>query len=338
MEARHVELDLTYEGVNISQELAGYLLDFSYQDNADKADDLQISLQDASGVWHGNWLPRKGDKIEAAVKVINWGDDESTETLPCGTFEVDTVGFSGPPDVVQLKAVSIPIGGARWESRSQGWENIRLSAIAKDIADRAGLSLWLDIVDDPLYDRQDQTEQSDLAFLQSLATKEGITTVVTMTQLCLIDEERYEMEFPIATIEKGKNNVLSYSFDSSTVDCGYSACEVTYLDPQKKVTYHGYFKPSWAPENGPVLKINDRVGSDEEAQRRAKTALREKNKSGTQGKFTLMGDINLLQSFTVDVVGWGDFDGRYIIDSATHKIGSGGYTVDLSIRKVLYTW
>ena len=51
-EARKAEVVIFYEGVNISKDIAPFLISFSYTDNAsDKADEICISLEDRRRLW-----------------------------------------------------------------------------------------------------------------------------------------------------------------------------------------------------------------------------------------------------------------------------------------------
>ena len=64
MNARRTVVRLTFAGVDISADINKHLLSLTYTDNEeDKTDDLQLSLDDREGVWLGNWLNqhRKGN-------------------------------------------------------------------------------------------------------------------------------------------------------------------------------------------------------------------------------------------------------------------------------------
>ena len=85
-----------------------------------------------------------------------------------------------------------------------------------------------------------------------------------------------------------------------------------------------------------MLEINEKVSSTEEAQKLAKKRLRQKNKNEFKASFNLSGDTRLVAGVTVETSGYGAFDGKYIIETATHTISkSGGYKTDISLRKVL---
>ena len=72
----------------------------------------------------------------------------------------------------------------------------------------------------------------------------------------------------------------------------------------------------------------------EEAERLAKKKLHEKNLEEVSVSMTLIGNIMLLASNTVKLSGWHVYDGKYLITSSTHEIGS-GYTTKIELRRVI---
>ena len=61
MNARRTVVRLTFAGVDISADINKHLLSLTYTDNEeDKTDDLQLSLDDREGVWLGKWLNTPG--------------------------------------------------------------------------------------------------------------------------------------------------------------------------------------------------------------------------------------------------------------------------------------
>ena len=107
--ARRVELSVVIDGTDVSADFSKYLLSATYTDNEeDKADDLQISLEDESGIWLNQWLETQLKGMEASVTVVqkNWESDGKDKVLDCGVFEIDSVDASGPPAKVTLKGTS----------------------------------------------------------------------------------------------------------------------------------------------------------------------------------------------------------------------------------------
>jgi phage protein D len=334
MQARRAKLKLLYDNKDISADLAPYLLSFSYSDHASgKADDLQISLEDRDGRWSGDWLPEKGATLKAALITEHWTEQGKNEELLLGTFEVDEIEGRSSPSTVTIKALSIPESSSlRGEDKTRSWEKIKLSTIARDIADNAGLSLFYDPEDDPEYDRIEQTEQSDLSFLQKLCEDAGLSLKVSDQKIVIFDDEKYEQMPPVLTIKRGQSWILDHSFSTSTRDI-YSACKVEYHSPKgKKNISYTYMAPN-KPATGKTLVINQRVSSIGKAERLAKKKLRQKNKGEIKMSFSLMGDIRLLATTTVMVEGYGKFDGKYFIEEATHSGSS--YKVKIDLRRVL---
>lgn len=334
MEPRRTEVQLTYEGVNITEDIAPYLVSFQYTDNGtSRADDLQLTLQDRDGRWRSPWMPADGDRIAAEVVMHNWIYPGSRQTMHCGTFQVDQLTYSGPSDTLHVGAVSWPVSkGLKNEEKSKAWEKVTLRKIAETIASSAGLKLLYDTIE-ASYDRIDQTQQSDISFLAQLAEKEGATVKVTNDTIVIYDDLRFESVPPVRTIERGMSDVLTYSFERNVVGSAYASCTVTYRDSAKNRNIAGTFAIPGAI--GPTLKINERVESEAEAIRFARNALRQRNRDAQRGTITLVGDPKLVQGVTVELRGYGKFDSTYFIDSATHTVGNNGYVTRVEIRKVL---
>lgn len=335
-DARRSELVINYNGKDISTDLAKHLTDFTYNDAAaGTIDSIQINLEDRDRKWQGPWSPTEGDKIKAEIKTINWNKPGEVKKLPLGVFEVDSFDLAGPPDTATIKALALPAGSnVRQEKRSKAWENVSLKTIAAEVAKKAKLKLIYEASINPNYERLDQSDVSDMTFLGEQTIKEGIALKVAGGNLVLFDEAQYEKKPSITTLERDKDNILSYSFAWGTANSAYSACEVSYTDGAKKKTVKAVYKPPNAP-SGPVLKINERVDSQAEALRKAKNSLRNKNKEAGKASFTLMGDVRIATGVTLNIKGFGRFDGKYIIESCSHVINGSGYVTTIDIRKVL---
>lgn len=336
-DARRAVLVVNYNGKDVTQDISKALTSFSYNDAAPGTlDDISLSLEDRERNWQGPWEAMAGDKIKAEIRTINWDKPGEIKKLPLGSFEVDTVDFAGPPDVVTIKAVSLPVSAnVRQEKRTKAWEKATLKTLAGEVAARAGLKLLYEATDNPSYDRIEQAGVSDLAFLLDTATKEAIAIKVSGGKLVLFDEFVYEQQQAITTIKRGESNVISYTFSWGTAYVAYRAAEVSYTDTKSKKTFKATYKPPGAPSKGPVLKLNEQVDSQAAALRQARKGLRAKNKEAGKGSLVLMGDIRMATGLTINIKGWGRFDGKYIIESCSHGVSSSGYVTNLGVRKVL---
>jgi phage protein D len=331
--ARRTELKLVYDGADISRDIAPYLISFSYTDNAsDKADDLSLTLEDREGNWRGPWFPSKGATIHATIVTHEWRGPHETESLPCGTFEIDDIECSGPPTQVQIKAVSTLISKSmRQEQKTKAWEDVKLSAVAGDIAKKNGLKLFWDSPNDPLFERRDQVEVSDLGFLQKLCRDYGIGIKVTETQIVCYDEETYEAKAAIAAIFFGDKHIRNYRFRTKTRGT-YKGARLQYHHPVKNENLETYTAGN-AEGTGEDLVINQKADTLDDAEKIAQKKLHDANKKETTGSITLVGDMRFLGGSNVDVSGWGKFDGRYFIEKATHNVNKGsGYVTSIELR------
>jgi phage protein D len=336
LEIKYLAKDSASREEDISKGIGLFILSFSYTDSASgQADDLQLTLEDSRGQWQASRKPRKGDTLKAALLTVNGEDDGKERRLECGAFQVDEISLSGPPDVLNLKAIAVPVASSlRGQKKDKAWEAVRLSVILEEIAAKGELKKYFACADDPLYSRVEQNQQSDLEFLQMLCEKAGLALKVTYSKIVIFDEEMYEGKPVLLTIKKRGSTVLNYSFSSNSRDC-YSACKVSYYDAKTKATLAYEFKPPDSPDTGQVLVINEKVDSAAEAEKLAKKLLRQKNKEENKASLTLAGDVRLVSGKTVMLEGWGRYDGKYIIEQAKHDNGSSGYQVSVELRKIL---
>lgn len=332
--ARRARIKILYDNKDISKDLAQYLKSFSYNDViSGQADDLSITLEDRTGLWKNDWLPEKGATLVVSIITQAWWKDTfSEEELPLGIFEIDEIEVGGPPEEVKIKAVSVPNNTSlRGVDRTRAWEKTKLSVIANDIAKEAGLSLFYDTYTDPLLDRSEQTEQSDLSFLMKLCNDAGLALKITDNKIVIFDEEKYEKNDIVMTITKGSDLIESYNFKSSTREI-YSACHVKYQNSDTKNNIEYTF--ALKNKQGKTLMINQEVKTIAEAETLAKKKLREKNKEELTASFSLVGTFLLVAGVTINIVGFGKFDGKYIVSKASHEVG-GGYSVNIDLRRCL---
>lgn len=346
MEARRISVIIKYNNKDISVDISKYLKSISYTDNlSGEADDLQITLEDKAGLWQSTWIPEKGALLDVMLQQKYWQTlSELPQSLRLGLFEIDEITSSGYPSEVQIKAVSVPDNNTlRGTERSRSWEKAKLQVIANDIASAAGMSLFWDTEENPVLDRAEQTEQSDLSFLYAICKDKGLALKISDKKIIIFDEAKYEAEKAKITIVKPgtvykKESGMKYLF----VGTGYSlrtkirdiyaACRVSYQQGSSKSNIEATYTA--AGKKGKTLQVNEQVESVAEALNLAKKRLREKNKDEVTGSLNMLGNFVLLSGVTVNLLGFGAFDDKYLITRASHDIGS-GYTTNIDVRRCL---
>ena len=343
---------------DLSDDIAPYFLSLSYTDNlSNSADDVTLTLEDRAALWSHEWMPDRGAQLDVTIQTLNWDTlIDGLKTLPLGAFEIDEIELSSLPSVVQIKGLSI-IGTAqlRGVEHNRAWENVTLQKVCQDIADANGLQLFYDCDDEIKLERTEQNYQSDLEFLQKLCTDNGLALKVAADKLIVFDEYKYESADPVIIIRHPRmaavptqqetagqeqaqpviiNKLESYRFKIKTRDV-YKACHLKYQKGKKDAVIEATFTaPNKKDSDGLTLEISDQADSIPEAERIAKKKLRDKNKEEITGSMTMRGNLNLVAGIVVQIEGFGQFDGKFIIVKATHDL-SNGYTTSIDIRRCL---
>lgn len=358
--ARRAYPKVIYNKVDISEALKPYLKSVEYTDMlTGQADDLQLTLEDRDGLWLEAWFPDKGATLTASILTQYWtAPTDAEKELPLGLFEIDEIECSAIPSETKIKAVSVPNNTTlRGEGRTHSWEGYTIQKIAQDIANNAGMQLNFSSKDNPTLERVEQTEQSDLAFLDKLCQDNGLSLKVTDNQIVIFDMADMEAAEPSlifvrptmkgldtsVSIDVNSNDMnsestlkrlkpTSWRFTSSVRDV-YKSCTVEHSQGKKKAKISATFTDPNKTE-GKMLLVKKDVKSVEEAERMARKELREKNKDEVTGSITCMGDTNLSAGLTVTVKGFGKFDGKYILSQVKHSLGS-GYTCSVDLRRCL---
>lgn len=330
-ESARSEIVLLYNGVNISADISRDLIRFEYTDNSSgKVDDLQITLQDREGLWRDEWFPEKGAKLTASIVPAFGGG-----VLFCGTFEIDEIELSGPPQTATIKAVSTPVTSAiRGEKKTKAWEGTSLQDIAGEIATKGSLSLFYDATNIK-YDRVDQRDESDLAFLERLCTEASLNLKVGNDQVVIYDEQQFETRQPVLTLAVDGGDVMQYTVKTALTGV-YKAAEVKYRDPNSNTTRVFVFTPEPPPKVGKTLKIRKRVDSLNAARDLCKRELRNANKGEFVASFTLPGHPRLQAGQNIFAQGLASLSGTYHIETARHSVDAGGgYTSQAECHRVL---
>lgn len=337
--ARHAALEVTVDGHDVASFFSSYLLDFTFTDNSSgKADEVQITLHNRDGKFTEKWQIKKGMPVYAAIVCTDWEESGSTMTLPCGSFKIDEVEYSGPPDKVTIKAVSSALtGGLRETNRTRAWENTSLQNVSAQIASEYGLSLMY-YGDAHQFKRQDQRNESDIAFLSRIASERGMHCKCHDGKLILFDAESAESQDASMSIPKTGDmySPTSWSFKESSSGTGYDKVEVAYTDP---VTGNVHIAEAQAKnksaalykDESKTLTYQQRAESAAEAARLGRAALHKANTEERTASIECMGCPKLVAGRTVRLEGYGEFSGAYFIQSATHKISGSGYTTSLEL-------
>lgn len=313
-DVRRIELDVIYNGKNISESINKDLVDFSLNDSADQsADDISIVLEDIEQKWLKNWIVESSDKISVKCISHNWNHIGEKFSIKFGDFFVDEPENTLSPNTFSLKAIAIPANGNfRDYKRTKIWKNATVKTIAQTIANNNGFSLYFDSKENPIIKEKEQSQSSDMDFLQSLCSDYNLTLKIYCSKLVIFSQAAYELKIPKLTItpemlEPGAK------FKKSLTDSGYDKAVLKYTKAHGKTICASFTRPN--AKGNKILTLDDSVENQAEALKLCKAKLREKNTGECTGSFSISGLSNLHSAETVKLKGFGQYDGNYYIDS-----------------------
>ncbi len=328
MKTRRASVDLTCNGAAMDRSLLGPALEVTYTDPASgEADSLDISLYDRDRQWTTAQLPAEGDVLGASIRVTDWDRSGDNRTLSCGSFTLDDFSFSGWPVTGTLSSVSVPADSSfRETQRTKTWEDVTIEEMAKEIAGRAGISLAWDVEGAALKLRSiEQAKQTDCDFLMGVCGDYGLAMKVYARRLVIYDREAYKKKASVAVLSP--RDLLSWSWKASLAGT-YTGGEFAYTDPATEEEIN--VKTGGGSR---LLKLSGKADSAADAEKKLVAAIAAANHGHTTLSASLRGRPELVAAQCVDVTGLGRLDGKYFIDKATHRIGS-GYTTDLELSLV----
>ncbi|EED4925108.1 phage protein D [Salmonella enterica subsp. arizonae] len=327
---------LVYNRKDITHDVSVYVTSVSYTDRlSGESDEIQVDLEDSEGRWRDAWYPGKGDTLTLQM---GYAGEPLRE---CGTFSIDEIELSGPPDSVSLRGLATSVTVAMRTKVSRGFENTTLAAITQRIAGKHHLQLQGQI--EPLtLDRVTQYDETDLAFLKRLARDYGYLVKVTHTHVIFSsldklrdapptftftrpDISRYSLRDTINRIYKGAKHRSQNSRTKQVVtyqaDGGESTTTVSTATRGKNTS-------------ADTLTLSGRSGNQVTAARRTRAALNLKNQYQKVATLSMAGNIRLRAGHNVTLTGFGASDGKWLTGSVRHSMTrSGGYTMDVEVAR-----
>lgn len=327
-----------YNNRNITKDISKYLLSLVYTDKDEKeSDELELNIEDVDGLWRNSWYPQKGDQISASI-----GYDTDGLLLNCGVFEIDEITLSGPPDTISIKSLGAGIKKSFRTKISKSFENQTLKQIAKFIADKNGLKLSGTIAN-VKFERVTQYRETDLSFLQKIASEYGYLFSVRGTNL--IFTSVYDIENGKAVVEIDRSQIKSYNLKDKTSET-YTQATTKYHNPGDKTVNSATVKTLENQDGvsykqistGDTLEVRSKAETPAQAEAKSRAALHKKNSEQQTGSASLEGNGLLVAGNRFMFTGMGTLSGKYYIKSSRHSVTrSSGYTTDIEIKRIKLT-
>ena len=320
---------VTLDGQDLTEAMKPLLKELSLTEKrGEEADSLTIALGDEYGTIA---LPPPSATLSVA---IGWqkGSGVTAGLIDKGSYRVDELGWSGPPDVVAITGRAADLTADLRKRRDETWVAQPLSAIIGKIAKRHGLTPKVHaLIADAQIPAMRQHAKSDIAFVSELGRRYDAVATIKAGTLILAP-------IGVGTTAGGA------TITGLTIDKGMCS---SYDWTRKKRDEHDGVEAQWrdqAKAKNVLVKVggtqNPRrlkrtYASESDAKAAAEGARRRDARSAAEFTLTLAyGDASLMPERPVTLSGFkSEIDAAsWQIAEVTHRIdGSGGFTTSLTL-------
>jgi phage protein D len=312
---------IIYQGRDVTGDLAPILKGVTFRDHLDgKAGELDIDLNNSSGLFLWDWFPDVNDRISVMIGF------ETGLVMDCGAFWVDEVKLTGGAsgDSCSIRGLSLPSLVIYAPEARCNYENRPIEEIVNGEAEKLGYK----VVGDLSGTWSGLQQETGLQFINRLAHETGRILKIENDTLIfyLLDDLLSSGAF--ITIDS--REVISYDISDKAAG-RISKCTVKWWDRTTKREFFGSYDAKI--KGGGSALIWEEVKNNGEAASKAADYIKDRNKKGVEFTLNMEGDVRLRAGVAVETSGFGRFDSLYIIGEATHSVSDGGYTTRIKLQR-----
>lgn len=281
------------------------------------SDDFELRLDDRDGALT---LPARGAKLAV---YLGWESDKLTFL---GSYTVDEIEVTGPPDTVVIRSKSSDTRSSAKTTRDGSWEGVPLSTIVADIAKRNG---WIpECPVDTLVERIDQLGESDLNFINRLAKLYDCTAKVADGKLIVLPRQAGKSasgkDLPKVTIRRSDVSRWQFRLGDDTVKDSVKASYQNGKGELETVEVGNDASPDGLP---PVHTDRHVHANKSAAEAAAKARLAGFNRSTAGVRLEMPGRTDLFSESEIDAQGFKvGLDGSYLVESVEQVWTQAGWS------------
>jgi hypothetical protein len=315
-------------GVDLSSRVNPRIIDLSLTEKrGGEADTLDLTIHNHDGLVAP---PKVGAILNLA---LGWesGEDVLPGLVDKGSYRIDEVERSGPPDIITIRARSADLTGDYRTRRTKSWLDTTLGAIIQTIAGENGFSSRIagELALIPIK-AVEQAGKSDMAFVRDLGRRYDAVATVKAGNLIFmpLGSSTTPGGKTLPTLRLSKVDGWSWTFRQEE-RTGADGAEAEYHDQdaakRRKVSTGGS-KPR---------KLKKVYATREDAEKAAQTAAAK----AKRGKFSFsydlaFGDPAITPNQPVALRGWdSEIDGiAWLVAEVTTRYGSGGLVTAIKLE------
>ncbi|WP_286928326.1 phage late control D family protein [Pseudomonas sp. UBA7721] len=266
-------------------------------------------------------LPKRGANIEAFMGY------EGQALARLGSYRVDQVEVTGPPDTITLRGKASDMRGSGKTTRSGSWENVPLAQIVSDLAARNGWKPGCTV--QTKVARVDQRNESDFNFITRLARQYDCTAKVGDGQLLVMPRQGGSTPggkaFGAVTIQRSDVNRYSFRLGDRTTQ---KAVKTQHQDKKTGALRVVELGNDEAPEGLPAVHTDRHIYPDKgAAEQAAKARLAAFNRSTAGVRLEMLGRTDLFAERSINAQGFkSGLDGEYLVDSVEQVFMPSGWS------------
>ncbi len=310
-----MRLELEYEGVEATRVLSEQLVRVGITERFnEQLSEARLVFEDSEGRWRRSWFPKAEERLR-----LKLGNGEQVRDF--GQYRVHEVNYTGDRSGEWIEIVAVSGTERLYEKRWASYRQQPLRAVVETLAGRHGLRVIGEISGVVAFEAQ--RDESDMAFLHRLAKRYGYAMKVEGgSELVFAPRGQIDDSPVVARIRRG--DVKSYQFSDKAIGT-YKRCVVKGFNAKTRQVLEGT-----AGSGEPVLyAVESGIDATSEATERAREMLKETNRKKTRCDLTLPGDSRLLSGMTMELMDFGVFDGKYVIEQTEHRVERSGYETSL---------
>lgn len=317
--------ELLYNNKSATHDIALHLLDASYKDTLKgESDELDITLEDTERKWMDTWYPSEGATLNFKIGI------DGDSVLDCGQFEIDEINITDSPNTVRIRALSAGINSPLRTVHYTAFDDVLLADVIGQVAAALGYTVEGKIY--PLMIERVTQSETDLAFIYRLAKQYGYIVKVKGKRLIFSRLDQLKTNSSVITLHRHQID-RGWEFRDQIRTVKKEAV-VARQNPKSKRLVKSQSK-SKGKTSADKSVSRGQASTASVANARADANLTQDNDSKAIGRLSSAGNTLLVAGANFDLVGFARFDGKCLINTATHTISRrGGYSTGIEFIRL----